>query len=83
MLLAFLIVAVPLWSAVVRRLPLAYGVYAIAALALPLSYPVALQPLMSCRVSWWFCSRSSIGGRRVAGARPRRERPRCAARRWR
>jgi Mannosyltransferase (PIG-V) len=30
-----------------RVLPLAYGVYAIAALALPLSYPVAAQPLMS------------------------------------
>ena len=28
-------------------LPLAYGVYVIAALALPLSYPVASQPLMS------------------------------------
>jgi Mannosyltransferase (PIG-V) len=47
MLLAFLVVAVPLLVAVVRMLPLAYGVYAIAALALPLSYPVAPQPLMS------------------------------------
>jgi hypothetical protein len=28
-------------------LPLAYGAYVLAALALPLSYPVAPQPLMS------------------------------------
>ena len=32
---------------VLRLLPLAYGVYVLAALALPLSYPVASQPLMS------------------------------------
>jgi len=30
-----------------RRLPLAYGAYVLAALALPLSYPVDPQPLMS------------------------------------
>jgi hypothetical protein len=30
-----------------RRLPLAYGLYALAALAIPLSYPVDGQPLMS------------------------------------
>ena len=30
-----------------RRLPLAYLAYVVAALALPLSYPVAPQPLMS------------------------------------
>ncbi len=30
-----------------RRLPAAYGAYVVAALALPLSYPVAPQPLMS------------------------------------
>jgi Mannosyltransferase (PIG-V) len=30
-----------------RRLPLAYGLYAVAALALPLSYPVEGHPLMS------------------------------------
>ena len=47
MLLAFLLAAVPMLVGVLRRLPLAYGVYAIAALALPLSYPVASQPLMS------------------------------------
>ena len=30
-----------------RRLPAAYGAYVVAALALPLSYPVGPQPLMS------------------------------------
>ena len=45
--LAFLILAVPAVVGVLRRLPLAYGAYVLAALALPLSYPVAPQPLMS------------------------------------
>ena len=30
-----------------RRLPFAYGVYVVVALAVPLSYPVGPQPLMS------------------------------------
>jgi hypothetical protein len=47
MLLAFLAVAIPAIVGVIRRLPLAYGVYVLAALALPLSYPVTEQPLMS------------------------------------
>jgi hypothetical protein len=47
MLLAFLAAAVPVVVGVWRMLPRAYGVYVIAALALPLSYPVASQPLMS------------------------------------
>ncbi len=47
MLLAFLGAAVPMVVGVWRMLPRAYGVYVIAALALPLSYPVASQPLMS------------------------------------
>jgi hypothetical protein len=47
MLLAFLLAALPLFVLALRVLPLAYGVYAIAALALPLSSPVAAQPLMS------------------------------------
>jgi hypothetical protein len=47
MLLAFLLAAVPAIVGVLRMLPLAYGVYVLAALALPLSYPVAPQPLMS------------------------------------
>lgn len=34
-------------AGVLRRLPAAYGAYVVAALALPLSYPVAPQPLMS------------------------------------
>ncbi len=32
---------------VLRRLPFAYGLYVVTALTLPLSYPVAAQPLMS------------------------------------
>ncbi len=47
LLLAFLIAAVPAVVGVLRVLPLAYGAYVLAALALPLSYPVASQPLMS------------------------------------
>jgi hypothetical protein len=38
---------VPVLVGVLRRLPLAYGVYVVAALAMPLSYPVSSQPLMS------------------------------------
>ncbi|HEY1687331.1 MAG TPA: hypothetical protein VGF95_00540 [Solirubrobacteraceae bacterium] len=47
MLFAFLALAILATIGVLRRLPLAYGLYVIAALALPLSYPVATQPLMS------------------------------------
>jgi hypothetical protein len=47
MLFAFLLAAVPMVAGVLRRLPPAYGAYVLAALALPLSYPVAPQPLMS------------------------------------
>jgi Mannosyltransferase (PIG-V) len=47
MLLAFLLAAAPLLVVALRVLPLAYGVYTLTALALPLSYPVAAQPLMS------------------------------------
>jgi hypothetical protein len=47
LLLAFLLAAIPVLIGVLRLLPLAYGVYVLAALALPLSYPVAPQPLMS------------------------------------
>jgi Mannosyltransferase (PIG-V) len=46
-LVAFLLVALVAIVGVVRTLPLAYGAYVIAALALPLSYPVTAQPLMS------------------------------------
>jgi hypothetical protein len=47
MLLGFLLAAVPAVVGVLRMLPLAYGAYVLAALALPLSYPVTPQPLMS------------------------------------
>jgi Mannosyltransferase (PIG-V) len=47
LLLAFLAAAVVAIVGVLRLLPLAYGAYVIAALALPLSYPVRAQPLMS------------------------------------
>jgi hypothetical protein len=47
MLFAFLVAALPMLAGVLRRLPAAYGAYALAALALALSYPVASQPLMS------------------------------------
>ncbi len=47
MLFAFFALAVPVTVGVLRRLPLAYGLYTMAALTLPLSYPVATQPLMS------------------------------------
>lgn len=47
MLFAFLLLAIPPLVGVLRRLPLAYGAYVLVALALPLSYPVSSQPLMS------------------------------------
>jgi len=47
LLLAFLVAALVASGGVLRRLPAAYGAYVIAALALPLSYPVTAQPLMS------------------------------------
>jgi hypothetical protein len=46
-LFVFLLLAVPCLVGVLRRLPLAYGAYVVVALALPLSYPVTSQPLMS------------------------------------
>ena len=46
-LFATLVAIVPMAVGALRRLPLAYGAYAVAALALPLSYPVEPQPLMS------------------------------------
>src|SRR6202042_2086181 len=47
LLLAFLGAALVAIAGVLRRLPLAYGAYVVVALALPLSYPVTAQPLMS------------------------------------
>jgi hypothetical protein len=46
-LFAWLVLTVAATVGVLRRLPAAYGAYVVAALALPLSYPVAPQPLMS------------------------------------
>ena len=46
-LFAALVAAAPALIGTFRRLPLAYGAYALAALALPLSWPVRPQPLMS------------------------------------
>jgi hypothetical protein len=47
MLFGFLVFAVVSAIGVVRRLPGAYGLWIVAALALPLSFPVGPQPLMS------------------------------------
>ncbi|HEU0019922.1 MAG TPA: mannosyltransferase family protein [Thermoleophilaceae bacterium] len=46
-LFGFLCFAVAGAVGVLRRLPFAYGLYVVTALMLPLSYPVAAQPLMS------------------------------------
>ena len=46
-LFAALVAAVPALIGVWRRLPPAYGAYVVVALALPLSWPVEPQPLMS------------------------------------
>jgi HAD superfamily hydrolase (TIGR01509 family) len=47
MLFAFLALGVAGLVGALRRLPIAYGAYAIVALAFPLSYPVTPQPLAS------------------------------------
>ena len=47
MLFGFLVFAAVAVAGAFRRLPRAYGAYALAALALPLSFPVDPQPLMS------------------------------------
>jgi hypothetical protein len=47
MLFAFLVVGAVACVGSFRKLPVAYGGYAVASLALPLSYPVAPQPLVS------------------------------------
>jgi hypothetical protein len=46
-LFGFLVLGVIACVGVLRRLPPAYGAYVVAALALPLSFPVGPQPLMS------------------------------------
>ena len=47
MLFGFLCFGVVAAVGILRRLPFAYGAYVVAALMLPLSYPVGPQPLMS------------------------------------
>lgn len=47
MLFAFLVLGVVACVGVFRRLPIAYGGYVVASLAMPLSYPVTPQPLAS------------------------------------
>jgi hypothetical protein len=47
MLFSFLVLGIAGVIGALRRLPIAYGAYTIAALALPLSYPVGPQPLAS------------------------------------
>jgi hypothetical protein len=46
-LFLFLVLGLVAAAGVLRRLPRAYGAYVVAALALPLSFPVGPQPLMS------------------------------------
>ena len=47
LLFGFLVLGVTALIGAFRRLPIAYGAYALAALAMPLSYPADPQPLMS------------------------------------
>src|SRR5262249_24319905 len=47
LMLAFLLMAAIGVAGVIRVLPLAYGAYVLAALAVPLSYPASPEPLMS------------------------------------
>jgi len=74
-LFAFLLAAVPAIVGVVRRLPLAYGAYVIAALALPLSDPVSAQPLMSLPRFLAVLFPLNIWLARWLSARPRAQRP--------
>jgi Mannosyltransferase (PIG-V) len=69
MLFAFLALGAVALVGAFRRLPIAYGAYCLVALALPLSYPVTPQPLMSLPRyevvlfplfmwgAWWLCRR--------------------------
>jgi hypothetical protein len=69
MLFGFLVLGAVALAGAFRRLPFAYGAYCLVALALPLSYPVTPQPLMSLPRhevvlfplftwgAWWLCNR--------------------------
>ena len=71
-LFGFLVAAMIALVGVFRRLPVAYGAYAVAILALPLSYPVTPQPLQSISRyvtvvfplfmwgGWWISKRRAI-----------------------
>jgi hypothetical protein len=78
LLLAFLVAAVPAVVGVLRTLPLAYGAYVIAALAMPLSYPVAPQPLMSLPRFLLVLFPLSIWLAAWLAARPRAQKPALA-----
>jgi hypothetical protein len=78
LLLAFLLAGLVAIVGVLRTLPIAYGAYVIVALALPLSYPVSSEPLMSLPrflvvlfpLSMWFAA--------WLAAHPRAQRPALA-----
>lgn len=79
-LFAFLVPAVPAVAGIARRLPPAYLAYVLAALALPLSWPVGPQPLMSLPrfeavlfpafmwLGWWIAQGGPARGRIVYGS---------------
>jgi hypothetical protein len=79
LLVVFLAAGAVATVGVLRVLPLAYGAYVLAALALPLSYPVRSQPLMSLPrfllvlfpLGIWFAT--------WLAARPRAQKPALAA----
>src|SRR3954451_11656848 len=79
-LFCFLLAPVPAVIGTLRRLPRAYGAYVLSALALPLSYPVGPQPLMSLPrflavlfplFMWLGAWLAAGGGRRIAVLGPR------------
>jgi hypothetical protein len=75
MLFAFLLAAIPALVGVLRLLPPAYGVYVIVALALPLSYPVSAQPLMSLPRFLVVLFPLTIWLAKILGSRPRAQLP--------
>ncbi len=74
-LLAFLVAAIGPFIAAVRRLPGAYWAYVLVALALPLSYPVSSQPLMSLPRFLIVLFPLSIGAGAWLSEHPRATRP--------
>jgi Mannosyltransferase (PIG-V) len=77
--LAFLIAAAPALLAVARRLPAPYALYVVAALAMPLSEPVAGQPLMSLPRFLLVLFPLSIAGGAWLADHPRARKPVLAA----